>query len=219
MCGKAAEDSLHDAKDDIFLTKFTNDSLAIGTYQAGIPELVLAVQVLMRDLRCRDSENYTVNLVEIYHDYILVVRKPKLSPAQVIDFCQKYDSLCRNLTLSRSSAGPSSFCVPIAEALFPLFIPDSHNLSGVEARQEDHGKAISVFTIVTVIFLPLSFVTSFLGMNTTDIRDTDNTQILFWVVSLSLTALITGLSLLIGLKGNEIQEFIYSRGWFKTGSH
>lgn len=84
--------------------------------------------------------------------------------------------------------------------------------SGVEARQENHGKAIFVFTIVTVIFLPLSFVTSFLGMNTTDIRDTDNTQILFWVVSLPLTALIIGLSLLIGLKGNEIQEFIYYRG-------
>lgn len=61
MCGKAAEDSLHDAKDDIFLTTFTNDSLAIGTYQAGIPELVLAVQVLRRDLRCRDGEIYTVN--------------------------------------------------------------------------------------------------------------------------------------------------------------
>lgn len=34
-----------------------------------------------------------------------------------------------------------------------------------EITEEDHGKAILVFTIVTVIFLPLSFVTSFLGMN------------------------------------------------------
>lgn len=34
----------------------------------------------------------------------------------------------------------------------------------VNIRLEDHGQAILVFTIVTVIFLPLSFLTSFFGM-------------------------------------------------------
>jgi len=33
-----------------------------------------------------------------------------------------------------------------------------------EINEEDHGKAILVFTIITGIFLPLSFVTSYLGM-------------------------------------------------------
>jgi len=33
-----------------------------------------------------------------------------------------------------------------------------------EINEEDHGKAIFVFTVVTVIFMPLSFVTSYLGM-------------------------------------------------------
>lgn len=41
----------------------------------------------------------------------------------------------------------------------------------VNIRLEDHGKAILVFTIVTIIFLPLSFVSSFFGMNFSDIRD------------------------------------------------
>ncbi|KAL4971763.1 hypothetical protein BDW66DRAFT_164757 [Aspergillus desertorum] len=39
----------------------------------------------------------------------------------------------------------------------------------VDIIQEDHGKAILVFTIVSTIFLPLSFVSSYLGMNTADI--------------------------------------------------
>lgn len=34
----------------------------------------------------------------------------------------------------------------------------------LEINEEDHGKAIMVFTVVTVIFLPLSFATSYLGM-------------------------------------------------------
>lgn len=34
----------------------------------------------------------------------------------------------------------------------------------LEINEEDHGKAIMVFTVVTVVFLPLSFVTSYLGM-------------------------------------------------------
>jgi Mg2+ and Co2+ transporters len=59
--------------------------------------------------------------------------------------------------------------------------------SGVDVRQEDQGKAVLVFTIVTVVFMPLSFVTSYLGMNTTDIRNTNSSQTLFWVISAPLT--------------------------------
>lgn len=36
--------------------------------------------------------------------------------------------------------------------------------TSVEINDDDHGKAILVFTVVTLVFLPLSFVTSFLGM-------------------------------------------------------
>lgn len=86
--------------------------------------------------------------------------------------------------------------------------------SAVAVRQEDHGKAILVFTVVTVIFLPLSFVTSYLGMNTVDIRDMESSQALFWEVSLPLTVGIIVISLLIGLKGYEIKEFFQSREWW-----
>lgn len=80
--------------------------------------------------------------------------------------------------------------------------------SAVEARQEDHGKAILVFTIVTVTFLPMSFVTSFFGMNTSDIRDLPDGQWVFWVVALPISAVTIGLSLVIGFHGDRIREAI-----------
>lgn len=157
-------------------------------------------------------------------------------------FTMKQRLLCTNY---KSLLDPSSFRVTTAsrqasfkfeqsklEALINSLNDDEANIdrlleeadslakatqSGVEVRQEDHGKAILAFTIVTVVFLPLSFVTSFLGMNTADIRGTNHTQSLFWAVSLPLTALIILVSLLIGFKGNDIQEFIRSDQWWKAG--
>ena len=79
---------------------------------------------------------------------------------------------------------------------------------GVEVRQEDHGKAILAFTMVTVIFLPLSFVTSFLGMNTVDIRDIASSQALFWAIAVPLTITMITVTLFIGFKGDTLREMI-----------
>ncbi|KAM3447968.1 hypothetical protein MY3296_008246 [Beauveria thailandica] len=54
-------------------------------------------------------------------------------------------------------------------------------------RQEN---AVYAFTIVTIIFLPLSAVASVFGMNTSDVRDMDYSQWLFWVVALPVTILV-----------------------------
>ncbi|CAI6341476.1 unnamed protein product [Periconia digitata] len=67
----------------------------------------------------------------------------------------------------------------------------------LEIAEEGQSKAILVFTLVTIIFLPLSFVAGLFGMNTRDIRDLDYDQSLFWAVALPLTALIGGISLLV----------------------
>ncbi|KAF1933281.1 uncharacterized protein M421DRAFT_415626 [Didymella exigua CBS 183.55] len=80
----------------------------------------------------------------------------------------------------------------------------------LEINEEDHGKAIMVFTIVTVIFLPLSFVTSFLGMNTTDIRDMDSSSTLFWVIAIPLTAFTMGSVLYIGYNGDDLRDVFNS---------
>lgn len=76
----------------------------------------------------------------------------------------------------------------------------------VNIRLEDHGKAILVFTVVTIIFLPLNFVSSFFGMNFRDIRDMRQTQWLFWAVALCVTAGVVGGSLFLAFSGGKILE-------------
>lgn len=78
----------------------------------------------------------------------------------------------------------------------------------VNIRLEDHGKAILVFTIVTIIFLPLSFISSFFGMNFSDIRDMEATQQLFWIVAGSLTVGTVAFSTFLAFYGGAIMEWL-----------
>src|SRR5438046_5032891 len=55
--------------------------------------------------------------------------------------------------------------------------------------------AIYMFTIVTIIFLPISTVASVLGMNTRDIRNMDKPQWVFWAAAIPLTTLVIVVSL------------------------
>ncbi|KAI0456669.1 hypothetical protein F5B21DRAFT_502274 [Xylaria acuta] len=57
-------------------------------------------------------------------------------------------------------------------------------------------KAILLFTGITVVFLPLSFVTSYLGMNLSDIRETTIDQAWFWKYLGSTGLVISVLSIL-----------------------
>ncbi|RTE80717.1 hypothetical protein BHE90_004813 [Fusarium euwallaceae] len=81
----------------------------------------------------------------------------------------------------------------------------------VEVLEENHGKAIRVFTIVTLFFLPLSFVSSFMGMNTMDIRDMDHNQTIYWTVAVPVTVGTMALALIYAYRGQEISDWIVSR--------
>jgi hypothetical protein len=80
----------------------------------------------------------------------------------------------------------------------------------VNIRLEDHGKAILVFTIVTIVFLPLSFVSSFFGMNFSDIREIESTQRLFWIISGSLTVGTVGFAIFLAFYGGAIVDWFIS---------
>lgn len=54
-------------------------------------------------------------------------------------------------------------------------------------------------------------MSSFMGMNTTDIRDTGHNQSLFWVVAMPVTASVVALALTYGYKGEELLDWIHSR--------
>ena len=65
----------------------------------------------------------------------------------------------------------------------------------VEAINDRHEAAIVVLTAVTVIFLPLSFISSVFGMNTADIRHMSRGQSIFWVSAIPIALAVIGLSL------------------------
>ncbi|KAI0187680.1 hypothetical protein EV127DRAFT_435722 [Xylaria flabelliformis] len=71
----------------------------------------------------------------------------------------------------------------------------------LDIKTEGQNTAIFIFTVVTVIFLPLSFVTSYLGMNTSDIRDLEQGQWIFWAIGITLTIAILIIVWLISVKG------------------
>ncbi|KAL4906227.1 hypothetical protein BDW74DRAFT_151541 [Aspergillus multicolor] len=78
----------------------------------------------------------------------------------------------------------------------------------LEVRKESNSKAITIFTVVTVIFLPLSFVTSYLGMNSVDIRDGTFTQAMFWAIAVPVAACLVGV-LWVALRfRRRIRQFV-----------
>jgi Mg2+ and Co2+ transporter CorA len=50
--------------------------------------------------------------------------------------------------------------------------------------------AIYAFTIITIIFLPLSTVAGILGMNTYDVRNMSTKQWVFWATAIPLMVII-----------------------------
>ncbi|KAF2765613.1 hypothetical protein EJ03DRAFT_354667 [Teratosphaeria nubilosa] len=78
----------------------------------------------------------------------------------------------------------------------------------VEVMEEDHGKAILTFTVVTTIFLPLSFLTGFFGMNTSDIRNMQQGQATFWAVAVPFTIVVASAILFLAFKGGDLLEMV-----------
>ena len=70
-------------------------------------------------------------------------------------------------------------------------------MNRIDANKDRQEAAILVFTTVTIILLSLSFVSSIFGMNTSDIRNTDTHQWIFWACVIPLTIAVMLLSLLV----------------------
>lgn len=83
----------------------------------------------------------------------------------------------------------------------------------VNIRVEDHSIAILVFTLVTVIFLPLSFLASFFSMNGLTVS---NIQVTFWSVAVVLTVIVVAASTLLAFYGGSILQKIME--WRENGS-
>ena len=60
---------------------------------------------------------------------------------------------------------------------------ESWHLRMIDANKDRQERAAMTFTTVTVFFLPLTTLASILGMNTSDIRNMNDTQWVFWAVA------------------------------------
>jgi hypothetical protein len=56
--------------------------------------------------------------------------------------------------------------------------------------QDWRDNAAVVFTIISVIFLPLSFIAGVFGMNTADVRNMAQSQWVFWISASSFTIIV-----------------------------
>ena len=84
----------------------------------------------------------------------------------------------------------------------------AQNRNRVDTTKDRQERAIYAFTIVTVIFLPLSAVSSIFGMNTVDIRDMEQGQWAYWAAAIPVTVLVIFLGLLFT---GELRNLA---GWF-----
>lgn len=73
-----------------------------------------------------------------------------------------------------------------------LVLQNRAQLNHTKDRQE---RAIYAFTIVTVIFLPLSAVASIFGMNSADVRDMSLGQWAYWATAVPATVVVVVLGL------------------------
>ena len=92
----------------------------------------------------------------------------------------------------------------------------------VESINDRHEAAIMILTAVTVIFLPLSFISSVFGMNTADIRHMNWGQWVYWVSAIPVTIAVIGLSLLTYRRFRPVLQaldnFLHLDGYGKEGA-
>ncbi|KAI4198731.1 MAG: hypothetical protein LQ350_005115 [Teloschistes chrysophthalmus] len=79
---------------------------------------------------------------------------------------------------------------------------------------ESNNKAILAFTIVTIIFLPLSFFSGYFGMNLQGVVNTERTERYFWAVCGTATVCVVSATIIFGFK-----ERIYRWLWTNRMQH
>jgi hypothetical protein len=159
-----------------------------------------SINLLKEELRILSEVNdWQVRLVKNYLNVLNDATYPADIPSRRALF--PYERLVLNSCLEFLASLQEDYVEQI-ERCGPL---TESTKQSAEINEEDHGKAILVFTVVTIIFLPLSFVTSYLGMNTSDIRDMNNSQALFWEIAIPLTAVVLGTITFIAYNGDELR--------------
>ncbi len=130
------------------------------------------VEVMRLDDRGRDDrlDNRLLNVLE---------KESKLSPTERNGFRGLFLNDCAQLLEQRAYEFRR-----YAEYADDLERAVAYKMDFTKDRQEN---AVYAFTVVTIVFLPLSAIAGIFGMNTIEIRDMPYKQWLYWVVALPVT--------------------------------
>jgi hypothetical protein len=85
------------------------------------------------------------------------------------------------------------------------------DMAALEAKNSRlQSRSIMVFTTITVVFLPLCFLTSYFGMNVTDILGGGHDSKFFWMISgpISVCVILGGLAaarFMTSAKGSDVE--------------
>ncbi|RPA72216.1 hypothetical protein BJ508DRAFT_419574 [Ascobolus immersus RN42] len=88
----------------------------------------------------------------------------------------------------------------------------------VELNKETSEVALMVFTTVTTIFLPLSVVTGYFGMNTSDIRDMTAGSGIFWKTAVPIVVLFVVVTVPFAFYWRSIKKFLQRLWDFTFGN-
>ena len=126
----------------------------------------------------------------------------------------RYKYECRGIDklLSKINDNKSSF-LELQSRADQLSI---ENVRLVETLQDDNSKAIFVFTLVTILFLPLTFVAGFFGMNLKGIDGSDRDYWHFWKIGGPMTIVIFFLCAFVKIKGEDT-AVAAGRAWRHLG--
>ncbi|KAK6515001.1 hypothetical protein TWF506_007356 [Arthrobotrys conoides] len=172
-------------------------------------------QRILQDILNLGQEVGAFDKVRVIQSRVLWAADTLLHPKGSLDMKEprSQDSLIYSPPRGKMGGGVEYFFVQ-EEDHVKDYLKRANNLYGsveeaLSLKEEDNGKAIMVFTIVTTVFLPLNFVTSFFGMNTTDIRDISHDQKIFWTTAIPVTIGVLGFALCWAYFGDEIQDRLF----------
>ena len=121
------------------------------------------------------------NVLQAFRGYLEPSSFKRPSTARKLRFEFEKKGIERSLTSIREQLRN---CIELRERARVLAVQNVHL---VETLQDEYSRAILVFTFITVLFLPLTFVAGFFGMNVAGIAGTTSTTNDFWKIALPVT--------------------------------
>ncbi|KAI3392158.1 hypothetical protein diail_6105, partial [Diaporthe ilicicola] len=150
------------------------------------------------------TNNYYDEDAQVYYDTAQPNPDFKLAPKDAGGFRKLFNEECfRHIERRRREFG---------EFRYQASMLEEENQNKVETTKDRQERAIYAFTIVTVIFLPLSSVASIFGINTNDVRNTDLNQWVYWATAVPVTAAVIFFGLLWTGELGNILRWISSFG-------